>query len=360
MCKCKATFRKAERSGGHGVTATGADILNPPAAGQLAHFPADFRTRFWVTIDTEEDFDWDKPFSRVHHGLASLSRLAECQTYFETRGVSPIYLVDWPVLSEPAATALLRGAVARGAAEVGAQLHPWVTPPFEEVVNARNSYAGNLPEQLQLAKTRALRDRIAEAIGVAPLVYRAGRYGLGPLTASILADLGFRCDTSVRAGFDYRAGHGPDYRQFPLRPWWVDAALLEVPLTSLFLGPLGEGAYHRLARLGATSLSLATRLGLVERIALTPEGIPAARACAAIDSALEQGLPLLNFSFHSPSLAPGHTPYVRTDSDLAAFYGWWDQILAHLGRRRVRATTVAEVLAVAGRSPDLPSAAAVR
>ena len=335
-------------------------MLMPPAAAQFAHFPAEFGTRFWVTIDTEEAFDWDKPFSRVHHGLASLSRLAACQAYFESREVCPIYLVDWPVLNDDTAVALLHGAVARGAAEVGAQLHPWVTPPFQEVVNARNSYTGNLPRPLQLAKTRALRDRIAEVIGSAPLVYRAGRYGLGRATADILADLGFRCDTSVRAGFDYRAGHGPDYRQFPLRPWWVNAGLLEAPLTTLFLGPLGEGAYHRLARLGGTCLSLAARFGLVERIAMTPEGIPAARACAAIDQAVEQGLPLLNFSFHSPSLAPGHTPYVRTEADVAAFYEWWDHVLAHLGRRGVRATTVAEVLAAAERSAGLPSAAAVR
>src|SRR3546814_14232910 len=54
----------------------------------------------------------------------------------------------------------------------------------------------------------ALRDAIRDRFGVAPTVYRAGRYGLGPDSASMLAELGFRCDTSVRSGFDYRAGPG--------------------------------------------------------------------------------------------------------------------------------------------------------
>jgi hypothetical protein len=85
-------------------------------------------------------------------------------------------------------------------------------------------------------------------------------------------------------------------------------------------------------------------------VALTPEGIPAARACAAIDRAIDLGLPLLNFSFHSPSLEPGHTPYVRTPADLAAFYGWWDSVLAHLRRRGIQSTTVADVLASARRT----------
>lgn len=324
-------------------------MLSPPDPSQQAIFPADFETRFLVTIDTEEDFDWNQPFSRSNHGLASLDQLGTCQTFFARHGIAPLYLVDWPVINDAAAGALLRELAASGTAEVGAQLHPWVNPPFDEVVNARNSYTGNLPPALQRAKMAALRDRIAEIIGVAPLAYRAGRYGLGAQTMAMLAELGFRCDTSVRAGFDYRAGHGPDYRFFPLKPWWSNGAdtLLEIPLTTVFLGLAGEAAYHRLARLGNTPLSLASRLGLVERVALTPEGIPAERACAAIDAAIHLGLPLLNFSFHSPSLAPGHTPYVTSTADVAAFYAWWDRVLAHLERRNVRPTTIREVLAAA-------------
>lgn len=331
-------------------------MLTPPDAARMAVFPSDFGSRFWVTIDTEEEFDWSKSFSRTHHGLASLAKLGECQSYFSDRGVCPIYLVDWPVIEHPDAAAELAEYVNSGTAEVGAQLHPWVTPPFEETVTARNSYTGNLPESLQRRKLEMLRDRITAAIGTAPLAYRAGRYGLGQASSLMLAELGFACDTSVRSGFNYRAGGGPDYRNMPLAPYWakIEADLLEVPLTTVFRGLLttgnrGEGVYHAIASLGGLPLSLASRFGLVERIALTPEGIPADRACLAIDRALDLGVPVLNFSFHSPSLEPGHTPYVRTEADLAAFYNWWDQILSHLERRGVRSTTVAEVVRLAER-----------
>lgn len=324
-------------------------MLTPPGADRFAVFPPEFGTRFWVSIDTEEDFDWSKPFSRLHHELTSATKLADCQRYFSDRGVNPLYLVDWPIIDDPDIGQLLRGFVAAGKAEVGAQLHPWVNPPYEEVVNSRNSYTGNLPEALQRQKLRLLRDRIAEVIGVAPLAYRAGRYGLGQATAVMLSEMGFACDTSVRSGFDYRAGGGPDYRFMPLVPYWSAKApeLLEAPLTTLFLGLLGEASYHRIARASNAALALAVRLKLVERVALTPEGIPADRACAAIDAAIELGLPLLNLSFHSPSLEPGHTPYVRTQADLSDFYGWWDQVLDHLERRGIRSTTVAEVVAAA-------------
>lgn len=333
-----------------------------PAASDRLGLGADERPRFWVTIDTEEDFDWEAPFSRTAHRLASVPALAECQTYFEGAHVQPIYLVDWPIVADERAVEILGAAQKAGSCEIGAQLHPWVTPPHDEEVSAHNSYTGNLSPDLQRAKMTALRDAIRDRFGVAPTVYRAGRYGLGSDTAAMLAELGFRCDTSVRSGFDYRDGHGPDYRAAPLDPWWVHTTagrILEIPVTTVFgglLGSAGPSVYHRMARNGTHVGAALARLGLVERIALTPEGIPAERALKAIDIAVEAGLPVLNFSFHSPSLQPGNTPYVRSAADLDLFYRWWDVVLDHLARRGVEATTAAGILAMAERKGSRPQA----
>ena len=332
-----------------------------PAASDMVELEAGERPRFWVTIDTEEDFDWAAPFARTGYGLASVPALAECQAYFERAAVSPIYLVDWPIVADDRAVDILGRARDGGRCEIGAQLHPWVNPPHDEDVNEHNSYTGNLPTELQRAKMTALRDAIQARFGVTPTVYRAGRYGLGPDSAAMLAELGFRCDTSVRSGFDYRAGHGPDYRAAPLHPWWVPTgrgAMLEVPVTTVFgglLGRVGRSVYHRVARNGTHAGAALARLGLVERIALTPEGIPAERACTAIDLAIAARLPVLNFSFHSPSLQPGNTPYVRSIADLDLFYRWWDVVLDHLARRGIEATTAAEILTMAERKASATS-----
>ncbi len=323
-----------------------------PAASDLIELDVDERPRFWVTIDTEEDFDWDAPFTRTGYGLASVPALADCQGYFERAGVRPIYLVDWPIVTDDRAVEILGTAQGAGRCEIGAQLHPWVTPPHDEEVGERNSYTGNLPAALQRAKMTALRDAIRDRFGVAPIAYRAGRYGLGPDTAAMLVELGFRCDTSVRAGFDYRAGHGPNYRDAPLHPWWVrtgHGAVLEMPVTTIFGGLCGRAGRWLYHRTSSNSHAVLARLGLAERIALTPEGIPVERACSAIDIAIDLRLPVLNFSFHSPSLQPGNTPYVRSIADLDLFYRWWDVVLDHLARRGVEPTTAAEILAMAGR-----------
>jgi len=335
----------------------GGNLFDRPAAADLIALATGERSRFWVTIDTEEDFDWSAPFARTGYRLESVPALADCQAYFEQAGVRPIYLVDWPIVADDRTVDILGTAQAAGRCDIGAQLHPWVTPPHEEVVNARNSYTGNLPPDLQRAKMVALRDAIIGRFGVAPTVYRAGRYGLGPDSASMLAELGFRCDTSVRSGFDYRAGHGPDYRDAPLHPWRVQTStspLLEMPVTTVFgglLGRVGQRFYHRIAREGALTRALIARLGLVERIALTPEGIPAERACRAVDIAIDLGLPVLNFSFHSPSLQPGNTPYVRSAADLDLFYRWWDTLLDHLARRGVEPTHADAIVAMAEAAP---------
>ncbi|WP_137678933.1 polysaccharide deacetylase family protein [Aurantiacibacter suaedae] len=327
-------------------------LLDPPPPQALARFP-DGKTRYLVTVDTEEEFDWDKPIKRDGYGLEHVSRLAQFQQFCEEMGVVPIYLVDWPIATSALAGEILRDPVAAGRAEVGVQLHPWVNPPFSEEVSQTNSFAGNLPFALEAEKFARLRDRIEAQFGAAPLIYRAGRYGLGPRTAEILQTNGIAIDTSVRAKFDYAASGGPDYRLHPLAPYWLDDAhtMLELPLTTTFWGllrELGDAIYPRLWRMPQARGAL-SRLGLLERIPLTPEGVGVDEAIRGIDMALDAGLPVLMFSFHSPSLAPGHTPYVRSAEDLARLYDWWRRIFAYCEGRGVVSSSAADVLASVAR-----------
>lgn len=327
----------------------GPNLLELPGKQSFASFGEGFGQRFIVTVDTEEEFDWSAPLDRDRHSLVTVPALRKFQEFCESFGVVPSYLIDWPVACSAFAAEAIGDAVTRGAAEVGVQLHPWVSPPFEEQVNEYNSFAGNLPFELEREKFRTLRDRIESAFGVAPLIYRAGRYGLGPRTAEILRECGIRIDTSVRARWDYSAAGGPNYREHPLHPYWADTerSLLELPLTTVYWGPLrqvGNVIYPHLWRAPQVR-GLLARTGLLERIPLTPEGITAEEALRGVDIAIDEGLPVLVFSFHSPSLAPGHTPYVRTEGDLEALYDWWRRLFAHLEKRGVRPTSVAGITA---------------
>ena len=330
-----------------------ASITALPAPGDFVRFAPGFGQRFIVTVDTEEEFDWVAPFTRAEHSLDSVPRLAKFQQFCEGFGVAPVYLVDYPVATDPRAAEVLGPALAAGRAEIGVQLHPWVNPPHDEEINEHNSFAGNLPPQLERAKFRKLRDAIEANLGVVPQIYRAGRYGVGPETATILSEAGMAIDSSVRALFDYGDGGrgGPNFREHPLVPWWIDrrAGLMELPLTTVFWGMLrkqGRIIHPALWRTPRLRGVLA-RLALLERIPLTPEGVPREEALKGIDIAIDDGLPILNFSFHSPSLRPGHTPYVRDEADLDRFYEWWRACFDYLAMRKVEPTSVKAIMAAA-------------
>jgi hypothetical protein len=118
----------------------------------------------------------------------------------------------------------------------------------------------------------------------------------------------------------------------------LQGALLEIPLSAAFLGRVSGSA--RIQKLLA-------KIGLAKRAGLTPEGTTLADAKAAVDILLGEDHRLFSLSFHSPSLQPGNTPFVRSTADLDAFYGWWDAILDHFAKRGIEPASIEEIAAAA-------------
>jgi hypothetical protein len=280
-----------------------------------------------IVVDTEEEFDWTKPFDRSSRATSSIPGQALAHRVYDEFGAVPTYVIDYPVATDPNAIAFLGALKRDGKAEIGAHLHPWVCPPYDEVVTTRHSYQCNLPPALERAKMAALTEAITAAFGDRPKVFKAGRYGFGPNTQQVLIDLQYEIDTSYVPHVSFESDSGPNYYNTPDQPFWLDegAQLLEVPLTSGFIGglarlgghiaPLFDSARGRQFRLpGALAKS-----GLVARSRLTPEGVSAEEQCALLSSMVAQGRDVFVLTYHSPSLAVGHTPYVRTQADLDAF-----------------------------------------
>jgi hypothetical protein len=314
--------------------------------------PEDFGRRFMVFVDTEEEFDWSKPHSREERSTTHVEALPVAQQRLASSGVKPIYLIDHPIASDPAAVDILRPLQAAGECGIGAHLHPWVNPPFIEEVSGPNSFSGNLPAAVEKAKLKCLTEAIAAAFGSRPLVYRAGRYGVGPNSAGILAELGYELDVSVRATFDYSSEKGPDFSGIKPLPYWIgDTDLLEVPLSAAYLGVfrgIGPGLFHAASKVPLLNGAL-SRSGFLNRVPITPEGVPLGEAIEAVDRLLDDGAQIISMSFHSPSVVPGHTPFVRDEADLATFYAWWDGMLDFLARRGVAPASLDDMLGVAER-----------
>ena len=228
--------------------------------------------------------------------MAAIHRV---QDLFDSLGVVPSYLVSYAIVAQEAGFRPLEPYLKAGRAEVGAHLNAWTTPPHREPVNRANSYPGNLPRELEAAKLAALCRQIERSLGIRPPVYKAGRYGKGPNTEAILEEQGFEIDLSPAPAMDFAADGGPDYTRHRPRPFLFgrERRLLCLPTTGAFVGRL-----HRLgppcirswsksvARL--RPLAITSRLRLLERIRLTPEGHSFAemkrltRALLARDNAL--------------------------------------------------------------------------
>lgn len=322
----------------------------PPAPDQLITWPTSFGTRFLLCVDVEEEFDWRAPLDPRNRSTLAMSAFPAAHRRFADHAIGLACFVDHPVASDVRAVDILREVAADGRSEIGAQLHAWVTPPYAAPA-AGDSYAGNLPVEEERAKLVALTDLLRESFGRAPRIYRAGRYGIGPRTFGLLREQGYLLDSSIRARYDYRADLGPDFSAVGNPAYRVEG-LTELPLTSVFTGRLrgvGPPLYRALGRL-PRGRGVAARSGLLQRVALTPEDMPIDDAIEAVTVAVGEGERLLTFSFHSPTLAPGNTPYVRDAGDLAKFWRWWDVMLAHLDRLGVRATTIEEIIAASSQA----------
>lgn len=296
--------------------------------------PADWPPTLTVVIDTEEEFDWSAPFDRQSTATENISRQGLAQAIFDRHGVVPAYVIDYPVASSPEARSVLAPIRTEGRCEIGAHLHPWVNPPHEEVVDNFHSYPGNLAPELEKRKLGILASSIEEGFGQRPTIYKAGRYGIGPATAATLVELGFKADVSVVPHTSFRQSQGPDFNEFPDIPFETEGSLIALPLSVGFVGSLafaGPSIYPRLSGRGGMRLhfpGIFSRLRLLERLRLSPEGHSLNDMIRQTEAAMAEGQRFFMLTYHSSSLLPGAAPYVRNDSDLVAFLATLDGYLS--------------------------------
>ena len=294
---------------------------------ELIHIAPETKPILVVVIHTEEEFDWSKPHDRNATGVTHIRHIDQAQRVFDAFGIVPNYVVDYPIAAQAEAFGPLKVYADAGRALIGAHLHPWVSPPFDEELNARNSYPGNLPRALEQEKLSLLTDKITAAFGAPPRTYLAGRYGFGPQTGEILEELGYEVDISAAASIDYSADGGPDYSGYTSEPYWIGNSrrLLGLPGSGGYVGLLRAGGTPLYRRLTSPSLRQAhisgavARLRLLERIRLSPEDYSEPEMRRLTKTLLADGVRVFVFSFHSPSVMPGGTPYVLTDADLKCF-----------------------------------------
>jgi len=299
-----------------------------------------------ITVDTEED-NWG--YVRDEISVHNIEYLYLCQEIFDRFSIRPIYLCTWSVLSDKHATRVLKEIYKDCKCYIGAHLHPWNTPPLKEELCAYNSHAKNLSYDLIERKVMNLTDLIETQFQISPIIFRTGRWALGENVLMVLEKLGYKIDTSVSPFTNWEQyGKGQNFRSFPYLPYYLDSnrpiykplrapsSILEIPVSIGFnrqpysfwsnIFFLCEYPLLKLIKLRG----ILAKTGILRKIWLSPEQADARQMLSLTRVLLKSGINLLNLTFHSTSLKPGLSPFVKNEKDHRRFLGSLEEYLEGL------------------------------
>ena len=310
-----------------------------------------------VTIDTEED-NWGTYF-QDGASLASIDRLEELRPLWERYGVRPTYFVNHPPMANRHSAEILAELAAGGAGELGVHCHPWNSPPFKKSFEPPVTMMNRLSDEENHGKLAHLTGLFTDVFQFRPRSFRAGRWGLGPSVARPLSLLGYEVDASVSPFMDWSADGGPDFSRAlqipyrfdpndPLSPE-LEGSLVEVPTSIGFLwGPQRLSASTRaiLERSPAARLKIVGLLdvfGPLTKRWLSPETSTTREMIRLTKALVRSGVRALDFTFHSPSLLPGATPFVKSEEGRVRFIQRIRSFLEFCSQQGFEFLTITEV-----------------
>ncbi len=311
-----------------------------------------------MTIDTEED-NWLP--TRDDLTVENIQQLPQLQKFLSRLGGRPTYFVTYQVMVDPRAREIIKTVAGEDGVEIGGHLHPWNTPPMDEVMVGQNTMMKNLPADLQLAKLRTLTDLLENNLGTRPRSFRAGRYGLGRESVAALLECGYTVDSSVTPYIDWTEyDNGSDYEGAP-NHWYrisrggdlripnPDGDLIEIPSSSGYTRRPFD-SWHSVSTLMDRKLirtlrvrGLAARTGCFKKLHLTPETETVANMIRLAKRLIEDGTEHVEISWHSPTLMAGLNDFASDANGVEKLYSKIEEFVSEMKRLfSVRFATVGE------------------
>jgi hypothetical protein len=274
-----------------------------------------------VSIDCECDkgpaWRCQKPlaFGGIRTGIQD--RLQPVFRHFHAK---PTYLFSPEVLRDAACVETL--TTLEGDAEFGAHLHGEFAEPGAFEPDVTSTFQRDYDPETERAKLRYLTGLFRSVFGRSPLSFRAGRFGIGPLTLKFLRDLGYGVDSSVTPHMDWARAGAPGlcFRGAPTQPYWPklsspavpDTAvgdIFEVPVT---IRPSRLSNFPVIGRWIEPRWLRPTRASAARLIDVAKEEIMNAQA-------FDIGRPtVLNCMFHNVEVVPGASPYAASEAEAKA------------------------------------------
>ncbi len=298
---------------------------------------------FILSVDTEEEFDWDGAYPRENCSVKNVTKIPKFQAFCESHSIRPTYLVDYPVANDRDSALILSKIAESKKAEIGAHLHPWCTPPFHGETGEYESHVINLPPKLVAQKLNRLTHAIEENIKVVPTSFRTGRWGTDEAVLSAVKNAGYNIDSSV---YPYYANNYFSCHGSPNIPYWPSIKkplvpgfqkdIFEIPITAGFSRPNFPFWSKLHNAMSARPFSLLRLVGLAwktkifRKLYLSPELSSPSDMISLINASLHSGNPVVHMFIHSSTLLPGQNEFTKNSADEKEFYHDISTVIEHL------------------------------
>lgn len=315
---------------------------------------------FVLSVDTEEEWNWDAEFPEHNFSVKNVQFLPAFQSFCESMGIRPTYFVDYPVVDDKTALKQMKTTIKSGKCEVGGHLHPWCNPPYFGKTTEFESHVVNLPIAQVEAKLDRLIDKIQQTLGVTPRSFRTGRWGInGPIIQALKAR-GFNIDSSVYPLYQNEHFSCMDA---PLSAYWPDLAapnqmgnqhdILEIPVTVGFnrenfefwrnVSHTAEQVPFRYLR----TTGLMWQTNIMRKIYLSPELSSVHDMQALITKCIERGESVIHMYLHSSSLLDGVTGFYESEQAFKVMCDAIAKTVSHMQEQvDVKFTTISECGAI--------------
>ena len=303
-----------------------------------------------VTIDVEEEGLFSNRYDPHDVPVENVPALTRLDPIFREWGIRPTLLCTYAVIAQERHQDLLLNLREKWGGEIGAHLHHWNTPPFEE-----RTYRQPVPSELMgipllTAKFESLLSCMSQ-MRIAPSSFRMGRFNLGPKMFSVIEKAGLTVDSSIAPMRRYYGG--PDHLAAATDPYFPDplaplrsgnSDILEAPVTIIPVIPrLGE-VFQAIPAENALADKISWVAANLASLPVQPMWTGLKRLKAAASIHRSRGGKVLTIFFHSSELMPGGCPEHKTQKDVDSFLTKLNQFFSWLKKElQVQSVTLSEL-----------------
>ena len=188
-----------------------------------------------ITVDTEEDNQWDYNSKNTTNNVDYLPRFQELA---EKYGFKPVWLTTYDIANNPKYVKYFKNKQNENLCEIGMHLHAWNTPPNYNLNHKLNerSFITEYPKEIIDEKVKELDSLLKRKFGIKPITHRSGRWDVNDQFLSILYKNGYRVDCSITPGIDWKHSRGEtgirgkNYKNEIKTPHFINN-ILEVPVS---------------------------------------------------------------------------------------------------------------------------------